>query len=94
MNALQEITDRAPTRRTKRALFLLITVGLPLVAALGWLNPATLDLEPKALVWFQISVGLFLSLLCSLFVNFHLTIRLVAISKWVEKHEWVKSAQP
>ena len=86
----KEISDRAPTQHTKTALLLLIAIEFSVVPLVAFSNPVTLELDPKNITWLQISVALFLALLFSLYVNFHLTNRLRNISKWVSRHEWIK----
>jgi len=91
MDIKQEISSRAPTKATRIALaFLLLFEGVTF-SLVPLLNPITLELDTKNLSWLTICIALVLALLASMFVNIHLTNRLRAVSKWVEKQNWYPS---
>lgn len=92
MDMKQEISNRAPTRLTRLALGLLILFESVVFALVPFLNPISLELDEKNLTWTRVVLAISLALFASLFVNFHLTNRLHAVSKWVDKQTWVSKS--
>lgn len=90
---LERLASRMPTRHTKTALRLLVVFEVTILSLIAFINPITFDLSVENLTWLQVTLALFLALAASLFVNFHLTRRLVAVSQWVESQEWVQKPQ-
>ncbi len=90
MNIKEKLLDSAPTKKTRTALLLLLLLEGIIFSIVPFLNPITFELDSKNLTWFSICLALFLALIFSIFINFHLTNRLKKVSDWVNLHEWVK----
>ena len=84
MDIKHEIVGRVPTAKSKQAIWFLL-LGTPALCALAaFLNPITLELDSRQLTWLQIYIALTMVFVTSIYLNFHMHLKLKEIGKFID----------